>query len=96
MKWKADYCREGDVFFVGKKGRDYEYSVEIEDVLFDLSQDKKIIGIEVLDGSKILHLTREELIRYKGKEIDVQISDKVRLSIGQRVILERPAPLLMH
>lgn len=88
-KFMYDY--ENDSLFVSKKERSYESSVEVENMIFDLDKDKKIVGFEILGASKVLGVDKvfiknvfegklDVVINEKFLQIKIQLKSKVRNS----------------
>jgi len=63
MKWKTleapqkgitDYDFAYDILFFKIKDREYDYSIELDDLIIDLDTDGFIIGIQIFEASKFL------------------------------------------
>ncbi|MDO9097082.1 MAG: DUF2283 domain-containing protein [Candidatus Methanoperedens sp.] len=104
---KIDFDYDNDILYLytGEKVKD---SLQIENFVIDFSHDNKIVGIEILDASKILRelsqadITKDALSKtesagmsvYHGKDL-IYILLVIRLSINQESVDIRipvPAP----
>lgn len=63
MKWKTleavqkgitDYDFAYDILFFKVKDREYDYSIELDDLVIDLDTEGFIIGIQIFEASKFL------------------------------------------
>ena len=79
-----DYSFEEDILFVRPENRDYSSSVQIGNFILDLKGKNQIVGIEILDASKIFNVVKEWLINIQGGEIQINVSNNV---IHLRIVL---------
>lgn len=102
---KIDYDEENDVLYLytGEKAKD---SLQIDNFVIDFSSENKIVGIEVMDASKILSelsqtdLSKEALSKIENAGISVYQSRELiyillvlHLSVrGQKVDVRVPVP----
>ncbi|MDO5852330.1 MAG: DUF2283 domain-containing protein [Methanobacteriaceae archaeon] len=60
-----EYDEDTDRFYISKKDYDYSYSIESNNLLLDMDSDNNIIGIELIDASKLLDIKQEYLVSPK-------------------------------
>ena len=66
------YDLEVDVLYIEKKDDDYKYSIEVTSkLIIDFNSTNDIIGVEMLDVSRILKIDEEELINPKTVNIEI-------------------------
>ena len=65
-KGKFDYDFTEDVIYIYPKKRTYASSIQIGNMILDLDKRRKIVGLEILEASKFLHVPKM-LIKYLRK-----------------------------
>lgn len=66
------YDLEVDALYIEKKDDDYEYSIEVNSkLIIDFNSTNDIIGLEMLDVSRILKIDEEEFINPKTVNIKI-------------------------
>lgn len=66
------YDLEVDALYIEKKSDDYVYSIEVTSkLIIDFNSTNDMIGLEMLDASKILKIDEEELINPKTMNIEI-------------------------
>lgn len=82
MKADFDYNREGDILRVLKEGADISESADFGNIFVDFSKDLNVVGLEIVDASKILSLSKEFLSELKC--VDMKIYET---SVGVNIVL---------
>ena len=85
---KLVYDYENDVLFVAKNKRLYEDSFELENMVFDLDADKKIVGLEILNASKVLGVDKVFLKNVLAGEMKINVNKqslKLQISLKSKV-----------
>ena len=73
---KYNYDIDVDAFVLRKTDFDYAYSIDItSEIILDVNPNKKLIGIEFLDASKVLNVKPEKLIHPKKISAKVVSTD---------------------
>lgn len=67
----VDYDKENDDLFLSKGRGNYEGSVEIGDFIIDFSKNDKIVGIEIMNASKNLNISKSLLNSIKAAHMSV-------------------------
>ena len=70
-KTVVDYDRENDDLFLSKGKGNYEGSVEIGDFIIDFSRNDEIVGIEIMNASKNLNISKSLLSGIKSAHMNV-------------------------
>ncbi len=82
------YDSENDIIYMSAKKRKYEFSEQIEDLILDLDKNKKIIGLEILNASKIFNVEKIKLQNLQGSEWVFEADDKkLHIKINFKIIL---------
>lgn len=85
---KYDYDFENDsVFFYGTDKK-YSYSIDLDGVILDISEDNFVIAIEILDVSEKFKASKEELVNIIKFNADIEIS-KETIKINMELELNR-------
>ncbi|MFW6009055.1 MAG: DUF2283 domain-containing protein [Nanoarchaeota archaeon] len=79
-KSKIDYDFNNDNLFVYPKKREpneYQFSEYVDNIIFDFDKKNKLIGIEILDASKTLNLSRYKLSFLDKWNFEVIINQEI-------------------
>ncbi|MEK6921836.1 MAG: DUF2283 domain-containing protein [Nanoarchaeota archaeon] len=76
-KGEMDYDYSNDILFFKVKNREYDRSIELEDIVLDLDKQGFITGIQIFGASTIFKLEKETLQNIKKWEFHVQTEGKV-------------------
>ena len=74
---EMDYDYSNDILFFKVKNREYEHSIELEDVVLDIDKQGFITGIQIFGASAIFKVDKETLQNIKKWEFNVQTEGKV-------------------
>lgn len=106
-KGEMDYDYANDILFFKIKDREYDHSIELNDIVLDVDASGIITGIQIFGASDIFHIEKEALQNIKKWEFSIQTEGKV-ISIqlmfemlrrnkiverGQNLIRETSSPL---
>lgn len=64
-----DYDPESDSLYIYKGKENVKSSIDIGNVIIDISFDRKAVGIEILDATKAFELRKKELKNIKKANI---------------------------
>ena len=90
---EMDYDEEHDILFLKVKGREYDHSLELEDIVLDVDKEGLVTGIQIFDASGVLNVESSALksirswefkIRTEGKLVFVQVT--LEILRGDRVV----------
>ncbi|RLF46732.1 MAG: hypothetical protein DRN20_06855 [Thermoplasmata archaeon] len=67
---KTDYDPEFDTLYIFKKGERVKFSIELfGSFVMDISFDNKVVGLEILNASKVLNVSKKELRSVKAAKL---------------------------
>lgn len=79
---EMDYDYSNDILFFKVKEREYDKSIELEDVVLDVDKEGYITGIQIFGASKMFNIEKDSLrnvqkwefkVRTEGKVISIQL-----------------------
>lgn len=76
-KGEMDYDYANDILFFKVKDRDYDRSVELEDIVLDIDQEGYIIGIQIFTASEMFNVDKDSLRHIQKWEFRVKTERKV-------------------
>ena len=85
---KYDYDFENDSLFFYGSDKKYSYSIDLNGVILDISEDNFVIAIEILDVSEKFRVSKEELLNINKFSADIEIS-KETIKISMKLELNR-------
>ncbi|MAF34757.1 hypothetical protein CMO91_02840 [Candidatus Woesearchaeota archaeon] len=65
-KLEFDYDEEHDIFAAMDVDREYDVSLPKKNVILDLDKKGRVVGIEIMNASKLLALKKSELKSLAG------------------------------
>lgn len=103
-----DYDYAHDVLFFKVKNRDYDHSVELDDVVLDIDKEGYTTGIQIFGASDIFNVDKEALrdirrwelkVRTESGIISVQVNFEMLkrnqvVERGQNMVRETSSPLI--
>ncbi len=107
-KGEMDYDYANDILFFKVKEREYDHSIELEDLVLDIDKEGYITGIQLFSASKMFNLERDALrnvqhwefkIKTEGKIISIQLLFEIIrrnqvVERGQNVVRETSSLLI--
>ena len=63
MKVKIDYDYENDSLLVYKEGRKSKKTLDLDDILIDFDESGDVVGIEMLNASKLFNVDKFDLLK---------------------------------
>ncbi len=58
---EMDYDYVNDILFFKIKDREYDFSVEFQNMVIDIDDEKFIVGIQIFEASKFLRMSKANL-----------------------------------
>ncbi|MBI2043693.1 DUF2283 domain-containing protein [Candidatus Pacearchaeota archaeon] len=58
---EMDYDYVNDILFFKIKNREYGFSIEFQNMVIDIDEEKFIVGIQIFDASKFLRMSKVNL-----------------------------------
>lgn len=85
---KYDYDFENDSLFFYGTNKKYKYSIDLDGIILDISEDNFVMAIEILDISKKFGVPKKELFNINNFKADIEISKetiKISMELGLNV-----------
>jgi len=76
-KGEMDYDYSNDILFFKVKEREYDHSIELEDVVLDVDKEGYITSIQIFGASKMFSVDKSDLRNVKKWEFKVRAEGKV-------------------
>lgn len=76
-KGENDYDFANDVLFFKVKNREYDHSIELDDIVLDVDNEGYITGIQIFDASKMFNIEKDALRNVQKWEFTVRTEGKV-------------------
>ena len=87
-KGKGEYLYDfsNDILMFKVRERDYDHSIELEDIVLDVDKEEYITGIQIFGASKMFNVDKDTLrnvqkwefkVRTEGKVVSVQLMFKM-------------------
>ena len=76
-KGEMDYDYSNDILFFKVKEREYDRSIELEDVVLDIDKEGYITGIQIFGASKMFNVEKDTLRNVQKWEFKVKTEGKV-------------------
>jgi uncharacterized protein YuzE len=81
-KAKYEYDFVEDIIYIVPNKRDYSSSFRIESLVFDLNKDKKLVGLEILNASKLMKIQKIFLARVFNGTLELKVQkDKISIML---------------
>jgi uncharacterized protein YuzE len=75
---KVDYDQKFDILYIQKKGKKAKFSIEaLNNFVIDVGFDGKVVGLEILNASKILKVSKNELKNIKKAKLSTLVKNKM-------------------
>ncbi len=94
---KMDYDYVNDILFFKVKNREYNFSVEFQNMVIDIDKEEFIVGIQIFNASKFLEISKINLreipkwqFRSKIEDGVIEIRLNYHLKIRNRIIGKNP------
>ncbi len=76
-KGEMNYDYSNDILFFKVKEREYDRSIELEDVVLDIDKEGYVTGIQIFGASKMFNVEKDALQNVKKWEFKVKTEGKV-------------------
>ncbi len=76
IKAKVDYDSVEDIFYGRPMKRNYKESILVNNLILDLNDKGEVVGIEVMDFAKLLHVPKDFLFHLNKGRIGVHINEE--------------------
>ena len=75
---QMDYDYINDILFFKVKDREYDFSIEFQNMVVDVDEEQFIVGIQIFEASKFLKIGKEHLRKITNIEVLRGNAEKVR------------------
>ena len=87
-KGEFDYDYKNDILFFKTKEREYEKSLEIENMVLDIDKENFIVGIQIFDASKFLTATKTSLRNSPKWKFEANLmGNKVEIRLAFQIVM---------
>ena len=107
-KGEMDYDYANDILFFKVSEREYEQSIELDDIVLDVDKEGFITGIQLFDASQMFNIDKDTLrnvqkwefkVTTEGKVITIQLMFEMLrrnklVERGQNLVREASSPLI--
>jgi len=76
-KGEMDYDYANDILFFKIKNREYDFSLEFQNMVIDIDEEKFITGIQIFDASKFLGMSKINLREIPKWKFESKIENNV-------------------
>ena len=85
---EMDYDYVNDILLFKVKDREYDYSIEFQNMVVDVDSEQFIVGIKIFDASKFLKIVREHLRKITNWQFKAKLQDdEFRINLHYQVIV---------
>ena len=85
---KIDYDYDNDVIFFYNENKSYDFSIDTEGIILDLSEDNYVMDIEISNASKRFGVSKSDLRAVKRFKADINI-DKDNIEISMKLEIQK-------
>ncbi len=94
---EMDYDYSEDILFFKVKDREYDFSVEFQNMVIDIDKDKFVVGIQLFDASNFLRMSKVNLreipkwqFKAKIEEGVIELRLNYQLKIRNKIFEKNP------
>lgn len=95
-KGEYTYDYRNDILLFKIKNRDYDISIEFDNLIVDVDKEGFITGLRIFDASQIFKLSKLELSRVKGFEFNSKVEGKIITIQLRFTLVLRNKPVIKH
>ena len=85
---KIDYDYDNDVIFFYNEDKSYDFSIDAEGIILDLSEDNYVMDIEIFNASKRFGVSKSDLRAVKRFEAEINI-DRDNIEISMKLEIQK-------
>ncbi len=74
-KGEMDYDYVNDILFFKVKNREYDFSLEFQNMIVDIDEDRYIVGIQIFDASKFFRVDKIYLRQIPKWKFEAKIEE---------------------
>lgn len=100
-KGEVDYDYKYDILFFKIFEREYNRSIELDNIVLDLDKENFIVGIQIFEASKFLNVSKSDLLkipnwRFQSKVEEGKIEIRLDFQIMSRNKIIEKNPIIMQ
>ena len=85
---EMDYDYVNDILLFKVKDRDYNFSIEFQNMVIDVDNEQFIVGIQIFDASKFLKIGKEHLRKITNWQFKAKLQDnEFRIDLYYQVVV---------
>jgi len=96
-KGEMDYDYVNDILFFKVEDREYDFSLEFQNMVIDIDKEKFIVGIQIFDASEFLRINKTNLRKIPKWQFKARIDHGVieirlfyQINIRNKIIEKNP------
>ncbi len=96
-KGEMDYDYSNDILFFKIENREYNFSIEFQNMTIDIDKEKFVVGIQIFNASKFLEISKinlREILKWQFKskieEGIIEIRLNYQLKIRNKIVDKTP------
>ena len=96
-KGESDYDYKYDILFFKTSEREYMKSIELENMVLDIDKEGFIVGVQIMEASKFLNLSKSKLLKIPQWEFQSSVNEgriEIRLmfqvNVRNKIIEKNP------
>lgn len=100
---EMDYDYVNDVILFKVKDREYDFSIEFQNIVVDIDKEQLIVGIQIFDASKFLKIEKEHLqkitnwqFKAKLENNEFRIDLHYQVSVRNKIINNNIYPIIVQ
>jgi len=87
-KGEMDYDYVNDILLFKVKDREYNFSLEFQNMVVDVDNEQFIVGIQIFDASKFLKIEKEHLRKIARWQFKARLQDnEFRIDLYYQIIV---------
>ena len=85
---EIDYDYVNDILLFKIKDREYDFSIEFQNMVIDIDNEQFIVGIQIFDASKFLKISREHLEKITKWQFKARLQEnEFRIDLYYQVVI---------
>ena len=85
---EMDYDYVNDILLFKVKDREYDFSIEFQNMVVDVDEEQFIVGIQIFDASKFLKIGKEHLRKITNWQFKAKLeNNEFRIDLYYQVIV---------
>jgi len=87
-KGELDYDYIEDILIFKVKDRDYDYSIEFQNMVLDIDDKQFIVGIQIFDASRFLKMSKEGLRKITAWKFQAKLQgNQFRIDLHYQIVM---------